>query len=123
MLDMEVLLHHNGYSHVLPPWETKMIATMSVLYKHMLMDQEPSVSSHVTERGHVKRSYGWDCAELSYCSEARAGEYGLQWSVGSRLIGFEKHKNSLGEIQSCACWVICGSVPVCVAVDRLSPCM
>ena len=52
---------------------------------------------------------GWDCGErraalrkaapvvgsyqvggiLSYCREARAGEHGLQWSVGSRLIGFE----------------------------------
>ena len=30
---------------------------MWVLYKHILMDQKPSVYSHVTERGHVKRSY------------------------------------------------------------------
>ena len=27
---------------------------------------------------------------VSYCREARAGERGLQWSAGSRLIGFEK---------------------------------
>ena len=54
--------------------------------------------------------------------EARAGEHGLQWSVGSRLIGFEKDRNSLGETQPRTCWVICDSVPVCVAVDRLRPC-
>ena len=37
------------------------------------------------------------------------------------MIGFEKDKNSLGETQSCTCWVICDSVPICVAVDRLRP--
>ena len=52
--------------------------------------------------------------------EARAGEHGLQWSVDSRLI--EKDRNSLGERQPRTCWVICNSVPVCVAVDRLRPC-
>ena len=36
---------------------------------------------------------------VSYCREAHAGEHGLQWSVGSRLIGFEKDRNSLGETQ------------------------
>ena len=59
---------------------------------------------------------------VSYCREARAGEHGLQWSVGSRLTGFEMDKNSLGESQLCTCWVICDSVPVCVAVDGLRPC-
>ena len=46
----------------------------------------------------------------------------MQWSVGLRLIGFEKDKNSLGETQPRTCWVICDSVPVCVAIDRLRPC-
>ena len=59
---------------------------------------------------------------FSYCREARAGKHGLQWSVGSRLIGFEKDRNSLGETQPRTCWVICDSVPVCVAVDVLRPC-
>ena len=59
---------------------------------------------------------------VSYCRAERAGEHGLQWSVGSRLIGFEKDRNSLGETQPRTCWVICDSVPVCVAVDRLRPC-
>ena len=40
----------------------------------------------------------------------------------SRLKGFEKDKNSLGETQPRTCWVICDSVPVCVAIDRLRPC-
>ena len=59
---------------------------------------------------------------VSYCREARAGEHGLQWSVGSRLIRVEKDRNSLDETQPRTCWVICNSVPVCVAVDRLRPC-
>ena len=59
---------------------------------------------------------------LSYCREPRAGEHGLQRSVGSILISFEKDKNSFGEIQPRTCWVICDSVPVCVAIDRLRPC-
>ena len=46
---------------------------------------------------------------VSYCREARAGEHGLQWSVGSRLIGFEKDRDSLGETQPRTCWVICDS--------------
>ena len=44
-----------------------------------------SVCSHVTERTHVKHS----------CRGARAGEHGLQWSVGFRLISFEKHQKQL----------------------------
>ena len=54
---------------------------------------------------------------VSYCREARAGEHKLQWSVGSKLLGFEKDRNSLGETQPRTCWVICDSVPVCVVVD------
>ena len=59
---------------------------------------------------------------VSYLREARAGEHGLQWSVGSRLIGLEKDRNSVGETQPRTCWVICASVPVGVAVDRSRPC-
>ena len=110
----------------------------------MLMDRRPSVYSHVTEQKHVKRSYdgtvvnesdvllcerrrlSLDPAKLETwlrtAGEPRAGEHGLQWSVGSRLIGFEKDKNGIGETQPCTCWVICNSVPVCVAIDRLLPC-
>ena len=58
---------------------------------------------------------------VSYGREARAVEHGLQWSVGSRLIGFEKDRNSHGETQPRTCWVACDSVPVGVAVDRLRP--
>ena len=59
---------------------------------------------------------------VSYCREGRAGEHGLQRSVGSRLIGFEKDRNRIGEAQPRTWWEICDSVPVCVAVDRLRPC-
>ena len=59
---------------------------------------------------------------VSYRREPRAGEHGLQWSVGSRLIVFEKDKNGIGETQPCTCWVIWNSVPVCVSIDRLLPC-
>ena len=58
---------------------------------------------------------------VSYCTEPRAGEHGLQWSVGSRLIGFEEDKNSLGETQPRTCRIICDSLPFSVAVDRLRP--
>ena len=58
---------------------------------------------------------------VSYCRETRAGEHDLQWSVGSRLRGFEKDKNSFGERQPRTCWVICDYVPVCVPSDRLRP--
>ena len=40
-----------------PPWVMKMNASMWVLCKHMPMDQQFSVYSHVTKRRHVKRSY------------------------------------------------------------------
>ena len=57
---MEVLLQHNGYFHVfhavLLPWVTKMNVSMLMLFKHMLMNRQPSVYSHVTEQKHVKRS-------------------------------------------------------------------
>ena len=59
---------------------------------------------------------------VSYCRESRAGEHGLQRSVRSILIDFEKDENSFGETQPRTCWVICDSVPVCVAIDRLRPC-
>ena len=38
------------------------------------------------------------------------------------MIGFEKDRNSLGETQPRTSWIICDSVPVCVAVDHLRPC-
>ena len=125
----------------LAPWVTKMNVSMWVLHKHMLIDQQPSVCSHDTERRHVKHSYDrtvvneldmllcerpllWlDPTKLetvSYCREPRAGEHGLQWSVASRLISPEKDKNTFGETQPRTCWVIFDSEPVCVAIDRLT---
>ena len=50
---------------------------------------------------------------VSYRREARTGETGTQWSVASRIIGFEDSK---------AVWITCEGVPVLVALDRLRPC-
>ena len=117
-----------------------MNVSMWVLYKHVQTDQQPSVCSHAGEQKHVKRlydgivgnesdvlllrkaapvvgSYQVDDDLISYCREPRAGEHGLQWSVGSRLIGFEKDKNSISETQPRTC--IWDSVPVCVAIFSL----
>ena len=121
----------------------KMNVSLWVLCKHTPMDQRHSVCSHCTEREHVKLSYAGTGERVrraalrkaaavvrSYevgdvvtsCKEVRAGELRLQGSVGSRLVGFEKDRNSLGDTQPRTCWIICDSVPVCVAVDRLRPC-
>ena len=109
-----------------PPWTMKMNTSMWVRCKHMPMDQQLSGYSHITEQRHSKLSYDgtvvnesdalicerphlWlDPTKLetivSYCREARAGEHGLQWNVGSRLTSFEKDRNSPGETQPRTCW-------------------
>ena len=116
-----VLLRHSGYSHVfhaiLPPWVTKTNVSTWALCKHMPMDQQPSVYSHISEQKHVVGSYQVGDI-VSYCREARAGEHGLQWSVGSRLIGFEKDRNSLGETQPRTSWVSCPSVLPLIIYDH-----
>ena len=146
-LDMEVLILHNGFSHVfllvlLSMGEEDECLDVSAL--HMPMDQQHTVYSHTTVPKHVKHLYDGTVANesdaplyerphqlsdlfqvgdiVSYCREPRAGEHGLQWSVASRLIGSEKDKNSLCETQPRTCWIICDSLPVCVATDRLRPC-
>ena len=58
---------------------------------------------------------------VSYCREARKGETGIQWSIGSRIIGFETSPDKPGADPS-SCWVICDGVPVCVALDKIRPC-
>ena len=48
----------------------------------------------------------WDCGERvrrAALRKAAAGENGVQWSVGSRLTGFEKDRDSLGETQPRTC--------------------
>ena len=54
------MARHGGFALALlssPPSVTKTNVSMWVLYKNMLMDQQPSVCGRVAERGHVKRSY------------------------------------------------------------------
>ena len=120
---------HSWYFHifraVLPRWVAKMNVLMFVLHKHMLMDRLPSAYSHVTERRYVKRwcdetvanelavllcerPHPWlDPTKLETLSRIaekhEQGGHGLQLSDGSRLIGFERDKNSLGETQSRTC--------------------
>ena len=145
---MEVLLQHNGYFHVLhavlPPWVAK-IECLDVGALQADADGLATFGVQSRYRAKAREAFvRWECGErfrraavrkatpvfgsyqvgdiVSYCRKARAGEHGLQWSVGSRLIGFEKDTNSHGETQPRTCWVICGSVPVCVAIDGLRPC-
>ena len=59
---------------------------------------------------------------VSYCRRARAGEAaGIQWSVGSRIVGFETDPNFPDKEPSTA-WVICDGLSVCVATDKIRPC-
>ena len=58
---------------------------------------------------------------VSYCRRARAGETGIQWSVGSRIVGFEPDPDDPNKDPSTA-WVICDGLPVCVATDKMRPC-
>ena len=147
-LDMEVLIRHNGISHVfllvlLPMGEEDECLDVSALQAHADGPTTYGIQSHY--RSKAREAFvRWDCGErvrraalrkaapvvgsfqvgdiVSYCRDPRAGEHGLQWSVGSRLIGSEKDKNSLCETQPRTCWVICDSLSVCVAIDRLRPC-
>jgi len=47
---------------------------------------------------------------ISFYRDPRKGEAGLQWSVASRIVGFEDEKVT---------WVLCDGFPVCVATDRM----
>ena len=57
---------------------------------------------------------------VSYCRRARAGESGIQWSIGSRIVGFETYPN-YPDKDPCTAWVICDGVSVCVATDKNRP--
>ena len=45
----------------------------------------------------------------------------VQWSIGSRIIGFETDPNNRDEDPASA-WVICDGLSVCVATDKIRPC-
>ena len=138
------LPRYNGYSHVFhatQPCEEDECLVVGALQAHA--DGSTTFGVQSPYGAHVKLSYAGTGERVrraalrkaaavvrSYqvgdivtsCREARTGEQGLQGSVGSRLMGFEKDRNSLGDTQPRTCWIICDSVPVCVAVDRLRPC-
>ena len=58
---------------------------------------------------------------VSYCRRPRTGETRIQWSVGSRIVGFEVDGNHPQKEPSTA-WVICDGLSVCVATDKIRPC-
>ena len=58
---------------------------------------------------------------VSYCRRPRKEEVGIQWSVGSRIVGFEVDPKKHAQPPSVA-WVVCDGLPVCIAVDKLRPC-
>ena len=59
---------------------------------------------------------------VSYCRNTRKGEKGLQWSTGSKIIGFERSKQDKSQENPKTCWVLCDGVPVCVGTDKIRPC-
>ena len=58
---------------------------------------------------------------VSYCRRARLGESGIQWSVGSRIVGFE-HDPNYPDRDPVNGWVICDGLPVLVSLDKIRPC-
>ena len=58
---------------------------------------------------------------VSYRRQPRSTETGTQWSVGSRIIGFEVDHRNPNKTPETA-WVICNGLPVCVATDKIRPC-
>jgi hypothetical protein len=58
---------------------------------------------------------------VSYCRRARKDEVGIQWSVGSKIVGFEVDSKEPDKDPHAA-WVICDGIPVCVATDKIRPC-
>ena len=58
---------------------------------------------------------------VSYCRRARRDESGIQWSVGSRIVGFETDPNYPGRPPA-SCWVIRDGLSVLMATDKIRPC-
>ena len=58
---------------------------------------------------------------VPYCRQASRGESGIQWSVGSRIVGFETNPVEPDKAPH-TCWVICDGLPVCVGTDKLRAC-
>ena len=59
---------------------------------------------------------------VSYCRRPRKEETGVQWSIGSRIVGFEPGTTGMPEATPRSAWVISDGLPVLVATDRLRPC-
>ena len=55
--------------------------------------------------------------------ECRCDHFQARMAFDEQDSLLEKDENSLGETHPRTCWIICDSVPVCVAIDRLRQCM
>ena len=54
---------------------------------------------------------------VSYCRRPRKEETGIQWSVGSRIVGFEVNPDKQHQAPA-VCWVVCDGLPVCMYSHR-----
>ncbi len=71
----------------------------------------------------LNRSLQDRCDIISYSRRALKEETGIQWSVGSRIVGFEyDHNDTNPNRDPYSAWVICDGIPVLVAVDKIRPC-
>ena len=58
---------------------------------------------------------------VSCCRRPRKEEVGIQWSVGSRIVGCEVDPKKHDQAPAVA-RVVCDGLPVCIATDKLRPC-
>ena len=56
-----------------------------------------------------------------YCRQPRKEEIGIQWSIGSRIVGFEVDAEDATR-EPVNAWLICDGIPILVAVNKLRPC-
>ena len=134
-----------GISHVfllvlLPMGEEDECLDVSALQAHADGPTTYGIQSHY--RSKEREAFvRWDCGErVRRAALRKAAPVVGSFQVGrhrlvlprstgrrtrttmERWIGSEKDKNSLCETQPRTCWVICDSLSVCVAIDRLRPC-
>lgn len=56
---------------------------------------------------------------VPFCRRPRKGESGIQCSIGSVIVGFERGPSDPPQGAPKVCWFVCGRDPVCVATDKI----